>query len=291
MPRTPFDEYSKDVAVDALRPFGKAEADARITAEAQYADLRFMRGARRRGAYDDFLTRALQPRMLYEFAHDPPDVATVASWLVKRDVWFLGLRRAARREKVPLPKLPPTLVALSAGDPVEARRAYRLIEPAAPGVYEGDPSGTFRLVVISQLPETPDTLRVRTMGAGATLTRAIREVDALPPGAELRRMLMPRVATLRVALEGDPSPQAQEFVMEAEKIYKKRLAQQRREGRQEGRQEGLRAAIAQVCEARGLRLTATQRAALDAMRDDATLGRWLARATTAADARDVFAAE
>jgi hypothetical protein len=35
LPRTPFDEYAKDVTHDALRPFGEVEADARITAEAR----------------------------------------------------------------------------------------------------------------------------------------------------------------------------------------------------------------------------------------------------------------
>jgi hypothetical protein len=289
MPRTPFDEHAKEVALDALRPFGKAEADARITAETQFADLRFVRGTRSRDGYDDLLTRALQPRMLYEFAHAPPDIATVVSWHVKRDVWFLSLCREARRKKRPAPSLPSVLVALSAGDPLEVRRAYRWAEPVTPGVYEGDPSGTFRLVVISQLPETLDTLRVRTMGAGATLARAIREVQSLPSRSKLRTMLSTRIAMLRVALEGDPSPEAQEFVMEAEKIYNRRLHQQRRQGVLEGRQEGLRAAIAQVFETRSLGLTPAQRAALEATTDEEVLGRWLTRAATARSAREVFA--
>ena len=58
MPRTPYDNHAKDTMQKALSPYGKAEADARITAETQYADLRFVRGgAARAGAYDDFLTR------------------------------------------------------------------------------------------------------------------------------------------------------------------------------------------------------------------------------------------
>lgn len=299
MARTPYDNHAKDVAVASLAPYGKAEADARISAETQYADLRFVRGRSPRAeAIDDFLTRELQARMLYEFAHDPPDVATVSSWLFKRDAWFFALRREARRRKRPLPALPPTLVALSAGDPVEARRAWGLEAPTAPGIDMGSPSGTFRLVVISQLPQTLDTLRVRTMGSGATLTQAIREVAALPGRSKLRRMLEPRLATLRVALENDPSPEAQEIVMDAQKIYNQRLAQQRREGRKEGREEGreegllagLRAAIEQVCDARGLALTDAHRATLAAESDAVTLRRWLARASTATTARGVFAA-
>ncbi len=298
MAHTPYDDHAKDTMQKTLSPYGKAETDARITAETQYADLRFVRGGVvGGGAYEDFLTRVLEPRMLYEFAHDPPDVRTVTSWLHKRDGWFPALCREARRKKQPMPSLPPTLVALSAGDPEEARGAYRMTELESPGVYRGDPSGTYRLVVINQLPETPDTLRARTMGRGATLVRAIQEVDALPEGSKLRRMLAPRIATLRVALERDPSPEAREIVMNAEKILNKRMAQQlrkgqkmgHREGLQEGLQEGLRTAIEQVCAARGLKLTATQRASLAEETRMATLQRLLKRATTAATAREVFA--
>ncbi len=63
MPRTPFDNHAKDTTQRALRPYGRAETDVRITAETQYVDLRFVRGeGPRAGAYEDFLTRSLQPR-------------------------------------------------------------------------------------------------------------------------------------------------------------------------------------------------------------------------------------
>ena len=300
MPRTVFDDHAKDTMQKTLSPYGKAETDARITAETQYADLRFVLGDTvGDDAYGDFLTRELQPRMLYEFAHDPPDVRTVASWHVKRDVWFLAQCREARRKKVTPPTLPPTLVALSASDPVDARRAYRMHDAVAPGVYAGDPSGTYRLVVINQLPETLDTLRARTMGRGATLLRAIREVEALPDDSKLGRMLVPQIATLRIALERDPSQEAREIVMNAEKILNKRMEQQLKKGLKEGLEAGLekgleaglRTAIEQVCEARGLKLTAAQRATLAAESRQATLQRWLNRAATATSARDVFPKE
>ena len=156
--------------------------------------------------------------------------------------------------------------------------------------------------MIARRPETPDTLRVRLMGAGATLKRALAEFDALPEGSKLRTMLWPHVTGLRLALRADPSPEAQEIAMDAEKIHNKLGEQQLRKGRKEGRkeghlaglqeglQEGLRTAIAQVCSTRRLRLTAAQRAALAAADDPATLRRWHARALTAARAADIFLA-
>lgn len=289
-PRTPFDTYAKDVTRDFLKPLGRAETDARITAEPQYADLRFVRSPRAGPrAADDLLAQHLAPRTLFEFAHDPPDVATAVSWTVKRDAWFLALQREARRKKRPPPELP-RLIALSAYDPVEMRRAYGMDTPTSPGVYVATPSGAFVLMVLNQLPKTPQTLIARSMGRGRTLIDAIQEIDALPPKDKLRTLLWPRIETLRVALEDDPSPEAQEIVMNAEKIYNQRLKQQRKEGLQEGIQAGLRAAIRRVCTVRGLRLTSAHRATLNAETDPLTLQRWLTRALTAERASAIFPA-
>ena len=79
MSRTPFDQYAKDLMLAMLAPFGAAESDARITAETQYADLRFVRAPRKnaRAVPYDFVTRLLAPRMLFEFAHHPSGAPVV----------------------------------------------------------------------------------------------------------------------------------------------------------------------------------------------------------------------
>ena len=157
--------------------------------------------------------------------------------------------------------------------------------------------------MINQLPKTPDTLLVRTMGDGSTLRDALAELDALPLDARERTLAAPRIGQLRIALMGDPSPEAKEIVMQAQKIYDKLMQQQlnlgrkegRKEGRQEGRQEGLteglRAAVSDACAARGLKLTAPQRARIAAESDAATLRQWHARAVTVARTAEIFAAE
>ena len=45
--------------------------------------------------------------------------------------------------------------------------------PWPPGCYDGAPAGTLRLVVISELPRTRDTLLLRMMGAGQTFRDAV----------------------------------------------------------------------------------------------------------------------
>ena len=41
MGRTPYDTYSKELAVDALKDLGRAESDVRIAPDPQYADVCF----------------------------------------------------------------------------------------------------------------------------------------------------------------------------------------------------------------------------------------------------------
>ena len=308
MARTPYDTYAKDLTVALLSPYGAVESDARVMSEPQFADVRFVLDPDRTRAPWDFLTRDLTDRLMIEFAHDPPDLAEMTTWTSKRDAWWRALIRAARRRKQEPPRLPPRLLGLSAGDPVEARQAMwmRPID-GSPGCYEGPPAGTYRLVVISALPRTRETLLVRTMGAGETLREALAELTALSPDAPERTLAAPFVVRLRIDLQHDPSPDAKETLMQAQKLYEQLIERSVRKGRREAAKEyaglmkkqleqgleqglsGLRTAIEQVCTTRGLKLTSSQRAKLAAETDMNVLLQWHAKAITAARAREIFA--
>lgn len=217
------------------------------------------------------------------------------SWIRKQSAWWDVLRKAAKRQKRELPRLPPVLLALSAGDPLEAREALWLRAIVdSPGCFEGPPSGTFRLVVISSLPRTRETLLVRTMGAGATLRDALTDLASLPVDAPERTLAAPFVVRLRIDLQRDPSPEAQESLMQAQKLYDELMRKQLNRGIKQGVRQGLsalRVAIEQTCEARGLKLTSTLRAKLAAEEDQDVLLRWHARALTVTRARDIFTNE
>ncbi len=72
--------------------------------------------------------------------------------------------------------------------------------------------------------------------------------------------------------------------MQTQKLYDELMQQQL----QKGREQGLREAIQQLCATRGLKLTATWRAKLDAETRAEVLMRWHARAVTASKAREIF---
>src|SRR4051794_9515598 len=65
--------------------------------------------------------------------------------------------------------------------------AFRPLPGGLRGIYESPPLHHTRLMVVSELPVTRDTLLVRLLGAGSTLRHALAELQALPAEALERR--------------------------------------------------------------------------------------------------------
>jgi hypothetical protein len=304
MSHPPFDTYSKDLFVTLLAPHGSAQSDRRIPSDPQYADVYFVpaAGAVAASPHQGFVHRlASAGRAIFEMAHQPPDLAEMVSWQRKQFALWQSEQNAARRAKKPYPPLPPVLWGLSSGPPEAAMASYRMtpmddtLWPS--GCYDAAPDGTFRLVVISQLPRSRDTLLVRTLGRGVTFEQAMEDLEALEPDAPEHAVVGPFLASLFVQLQNDPTDEAHAMISQSMKIYEKLVRQWRNEGRDEGRDEGrkeglhegLRDAILDVCAARSLALTEAQRVKLAAETDPAVLRRWHTRAVTAASAAELFA--
>jgi hypothetical protein len=92
-------------------------------------------------------------------------------------------------------------------------------------------------------------------------------------------------AEVRAALEGLMGIETYEYQSEFARRY---VAKGREEGRQEGRQEGRAEAVLTVLDARGVALTADERAQVLACADVSTLDAWLRRAVMAKTAEDVL---
>jgi len=96
------------------------------------------------------------------------------------------------------------------------------------------------VVVIHQLPETPETLWVRLLGRGGTRERAIDELEALPPDNPFRSIALRSLYNLTKNLEALPkkSQEDQEFIMRLAPLYQQDREQAIQEGRAEGIREG-----------------------------------------------------
>jgi DNA invertase Pin-like site-specific DNA recombinase len=115
------------------------------------------------------------------------------------------------------------------------------------GIYESPPLWYTRLVVVSELAVTRDTLLMRLLGAGSVLKQALAELMALPADAEERRIALPPLLRCRLAVPTDPAQQTsddQEFLMDTQEI----VETWRREAIQEGVKQGLEEGVKQGLE-------------------------------------------
>src|SRR3954468_10206764 len=89
------------------------------------------------------------------------------------------------------------------------------------GIYEGPPLLWTRLVVVSALPVTRDTLLLRLLGAGRVLKQAIAELKALRAEAPERTLALPILLRLRLEVPADSAKRTsddQEFLMNTQDI-------------------------------------------------------------------------
>jgi hypothetical protein len=143
------------------------------------------------------------------------------------------------------------------------------------GFYEGPPLLWTRLVVVSELPVTRDTLLLRLLGAGRVLSQAIAELKALQAEAPERTLALPILLRLRLEIPTDPAKRTnddQEFLMNTQDIVET--------WRREAIQEGVARSLVHVYEARFGAMPEELRAVIEDTHDEPTLYAWLKLAGT-----------
>lgn len=235
------------------------------------------------------LGRIGQASCTLEPFHRTPAGDRVADCLAKHRFFC----RELRRRKAPPPL--PTQWIISSGRPSTALAGWWFAaSPLGAGIYDGPPLSRTRIVVVSELPRTRDTLLVRLMGAGRTLEHAITDLQALPEGAPERRLALPIVIRLRLEIPAEPAKQSKidrEFLMntlDVDKYLSDIERQGVEKGREKGREEGFARAVLAAYELRFGEPPAALVAAIQGAREHGALQRWLEIVTTGS-AEDVAA--
>jgi hypothetical protein len=185
-----FDQLAKEILDLLLSARGRVETEAEVPSLAtQRADLYFEpdtdQDEARRAL--GLLGRMSDRSCFFEAFHEAPDVAEVTACLRKllnhRHARALANRSPAERAWL-----------LCGGRPDAALRAFRATpsEGWERGIYDLGEAMPISLVVLSELPETQDTLPLRLMGAGKTLRRSVAALRESPPG-EVRDALLLRM--------------------------------------------------------------------------------------------------
>lgn len=266
--RTRFDALVKDALKLTLDTVSSVSSQHGVDADTQYMDAWCEPNpalAHARPRLGLLGTMTVEPCALEAF-HQPPDEEEVFGCLRKQLTWHHALTKKARVND-PASKMVslPLQWLLSAGRPTKVIEHFQLAalgDPWPVGMYTAVTWLRLRLVVLSELPRTRETLLLRLLGAGVTLRTAMAELMALPPDAWERTTLVPLFIRFRMELPSDPSqrtPEEQEFVMTGQEY----IEAFRMEGRVEGRVEGIETVVARQIERRLKRsLAAAERAKL-----------------------------
>jgi hypothetical protein len=173
------------------------------------------------------------------------------------------VRELAAKRDVPDATLPmPRAIVLSPGRPERAIRVFRLTHARGfpRGVYASHDDFGLWIVVISELPETPDTLCLRVLGRGKVLQRAVAELAMLSRNAWERRLLAILVQWRReVVIEGIQSEDDEDFMQTTQFSLEAFEQQLRDEGVSQGISQGSARVTARLIERRiGRTLTSAE---------------------------------
>ncbi|MGK7926060.1 MAG: hypothetical protein AB4290_12585 [Spirulina sp.] len=157
------------------------------------------------------------------------------------------LERKAKREKTPLNEV--NLPQLWILTPTASSNVLQGFHPLPPtpnwerGIYFLGTSWKTAIVVIHQLPQTPETLWLRLLGKGRVQARAIQELEALPREHRQRESVLKLVRELvalltkRQARTQDLDREDRELIMTLTQMYEEAMAEVRQEMKEELRQE------------------------------------------------------
>lgn len=268
--RTRFDGLAKDALGAALERVSTVSLQHAISADPQYIDVVSEPDPAR--AHErhrlGLLGRMTEELCALEPYHQPPGEEEVFACVRKQVTWHHLLTKKARAADAdaPMARFPLQWV-LSAGRPARVLEAFEMTPLGGEwpdGVYTAVRWLRLRLVVVSELPRTPETLLLRLLGAGATLREAMRELLALPPDAWERLALVPLFLKFRFELPQDPSqrtPEEEELIVTGQEYVDRIL----NEGERKGRSAGMEAVLTHLVERRLTRpLSDAERTALRA---------------------------
>lgn len=275
-------EFGKQLVRTMRETFGPVETDAEVPAATRRVDLWFTPDPNPALVPDHLglLGRITAGPSTLEFFHNTPTGEEFAICLIKHGEF----RHCLSLRKVP-PPLPIQWV-ISSGRPESGIEGLRFdpMSGCPSGIYEGPPLLFTRLVVVSELPVTRDTLLLRLLGASRVLQQAIAELKALPAEAPERTLALPILLRLRLEIPSDPAKQTnddQEFFMNTQDI----VETWRQEAIQVGIERGITRSLIDIYEVRFGTMPEGLRAVIEDTHDESTLRAWLKLAgTRSADA-------
>ena len=232
--------------------YGLAEAGKSVASEVLEIDVYFSPNSPEPPPNLGLLGRFAQTRALFEPYRNPVTVDQILDCLGKLIAVKQALRREANRQNQKLetarePRL--WILTPTASQRIIASIEGKLKPQWGEGVYFMTETLRTALVVIHQLPETPETLWLRILGKGGIQARAIDELEALPPNHPFKARTLELLYNLSRNLEVTNSPIEEDrtLIMRLAPLYQQDRQLAMEQGIEQGRQvEGVSLILRQL---------------------------------------------
>ena len=246
MTQFPHDQFAKDLLETLLSPFGEVQTAKTIDAQVREIDVYFTPPA---NIPPDSLLGLLHKLAATPATFEPfrkaVTIGEVRSCIAKLIDLQNELTRQAKRDGKPkltetdLPQLWILTPTLSAEKLIDFG-AIKDVDSWGEGVYLLPKSFKTGIVVIHQLPETPDTLWLRILGRDNIQILVIGEIVRLPADSPYRQNALELFSNLKIVLENkqNKATEETELIMNLSPLYLEQIDIATQKGKDIGRNEG-----------------------------------------------------
>jgi hypothetical protein len=215
------DEFAKDLLKAILEPYGRVQIDRVVTNELRKIDVFFTpEGSAPADPTLQLFWKCAAQGASFEPFRSPVREHEVRSTMGKLFDIHAEMRREAHREKrkphktKELPQLwiiTPTMSQEKLEDVSAVKGGKAWVE----GIYLMGKTFRTGVIVVHQLPKTPETVWFRTLGRGKVQQEAIDEIAALPKDSVYRQKVLELFVSLKVNLENstERDPDEMELLM------------------------------------------------------------------------------
>jgi len=255
MTRFVHDQFAKDYLEELLTPYGEVKPDRKVSSETREIDVLFIPNTSPETLSQDLglLGRLGETAAIFEPFRNAIDPEEICSCLLKALEVRETIQRQAKRKNAPNEPISlPYLWILTPTASASILSGFRAIleETWGAGVYFLPHYLRTAIVVIHQLPKTPETLWLRILGKKKVQEQAIDELSALPADNVWRETILSLFYQLRENLNLNQSlePDDRELVMRLQPLFQEKLAQVEQQGIERGIQQGIEQGIEQGME-------------------------------------------
>jgi len=251
MTRFIHDQFAKQYLTELLTPYGQVETSKDITAEVRQIDVLFIPSPQPTQSLE---TLGLLGRMATKYAIFEPfrnavSKSEIRSCMGKLFDIHADLERQTKRNNTRIneEELPYLWIftPTASADILESFNFTLDEENWGKGIYFLGKALKTVLIVIHQLPSTPETLFLRVLGRGKVQRQAVEELEALSENSPFLTNIIQLVHDLIAVLsarqekEHDIDQDDQELIMKLSEMYQQQLAEIKKQEREEGEQQGL----------------------------------------------------